>query len=113
MIDKIKEYIIKFAIYEEEPLHIVLGAIMDKKIIGNAYEAVQPILELIKERYLDFYYGSTYKEHNNVTEDELIAYIKIHEPEQFNEYPELEYYLQTTSKGRQLFPDAWKPLSSL
>ena len=112
--DKVKEYILDFALFSEEPLHIIFQALLDDKIIHNAHEAIKPILELIQEQYLDCY-GNKYQEHNNLTKDELIEYIKIHEPQQFKEYPEPreggEYYFKTTKKGMHLFPDEWKPSS--
>ena len=115
MLGKVKDYIVDFTLISEEPLHIILGAMLDEKIISDAREAIQPILELIQEGYLECL-GNEYEEHNNLTEDELIKYVKIHEPEKFEEYPSLEqggeYFLQATDKGRQLFPDEWETLSS-
>jgi len=120
--DKVKEYIIKFALFEKEPLHIVFNAIIEEKIINKAYSAIQPILKLVREQHLECYHQSSrsrdeYEKHDNLTEAELIKYVKIHESQQFKEYPEPEeggeYFLKTTEKGKLLLPEQPRGMKSV
>ena len=111
MLGKVKDYIVEFTLFGKEPLHIVMHVLIDDEVVSSAYLAVQPILELIRDGYVDCY-GNKYKPRNDITAKELIKYIKINEPYKFEEYPSREYYLKATDKGMDLFPDKWEPLSS-
>jgi hypothetical protein len=114
MEDKVKAYIISFAAYDSEPLHIVLSALIKEGLCESASCAIPAILELLQSKYIECYHHSgyssdEYKRVNHLSEDALRDYIRQNEDEGFREYPTPEgggeYYLKTTREGLQFADD--------
>jgi hypothetical protein len=108
MLDKLKAYILEFAAYDSEPLHLLISALIEKGLCESANRAVQPILELVQDNYLECYHhscrgGDKYKAVDNLGPDALREYIKRNEKYNFENYPSPEeggeYFFKTTSKG--------------
>ncbi|MBI4331766.1 MAG: hypothetical protein HY673_10845 [Chloroflexi bacterium] len=111
MIDKIKAYILDFAEYDKEPLHIILGALLEEKLSTNVRDAVAPLLQLLNDGYIECYHhsswsGDPYVRIPHLKEADLMRYVDLHEPEGFQEYPDPEqggeYFFRTTQKGHAL-----------
>jgi hypothetical protein len=108
MLDNLKTYIIEFTAYDSEPLHLLISASIEKRLCESANCVVQPILELLKDNYLECYHhsckgGDKYKAVYNLDQAALEEYIKRNEKHNFENYPSPEeggeYFFKTTFKG--------------
>jgi len=108
MVDKLKEYILEFAAYDLEPLHLLISALIERELCESARCVIRPILELVRDDSLECYRhsgrdGDTYEKMHILTEVELTKYIDCHNKQAFKSYPSPdeggEYFLKTAAKG--------------
>lgn len=106
-------YILEFCLYDLEPLHIVLGALLSEKMIIDADEIIPLIIHSFKMNYIDLWWQSgytkdDYEKVNTLTEDMLVSYIQKNIHNHFKKYPLPEnggeYFIKTTFSGEKLIP---------
>jgi hypothetical protein len=109
MREKIKQYILEYAAYDNEPFHLIISALLSEGLCKNANEIIPYIIELHKNGYLECYYhtcysGNSYERIERIEEKDLEEYVSRNESQGFDEYPEKggEYFFKTTSLGEKL-----------
>ena len=103
----IKTFILNYAQYDREPLHMIINAILMSKLCNNPIELVDPIIKLQKEENISTYYhsGKNNESYNMVNLDKkiLINHFNKIGIKDFYEYPSGgEYFLRITDKGKAL-----------
>jgi hypothetical protein len=115
MVDSIKAYILDFCAYDDEPLHILLSALMDEKLCKKANDAIPILLNLLQEGLIKCSYhsgwsGDKYRPVENLKEADLVEQIRILEKYNFTKYPKSaeggEYFFKTTDIGLKLIEDS-------
>lgn len=104
MLNKLENYILDFASCEEEPLHIVIQSVLSKDLCKKPEEIVEPIIKLHKKHYLDIF-DNDYKLLKIILKEELIKYVSINKPNNFEKYPTNEYYIYSTDDADDLIKD--------
>lgn len=105
-IGNIEKYILDFAAYSEEPLHIIISAVSEEANL-TPKRTVTVILTLFNKGYLKCYRhsgksGDPYEE-TTVNKNILLDYIERNQGNAFSEYPAgEEYFFQTSDKGWEL-----------
>ena len=106
MLSDSEKYILDFAAYNEEPLHIIISAVSSRMNLSPE-KIVLIIIELASRDYLECMLDSGLSEESlkriNNNEEMILDYVKRNEKQGFSEYPEEEeFYFKTTSKGWEL-----------
>jgi len=104
MTDKetIEKYIMEFAL-NEEPLYIIISAVMEEGLCETPREVVAILVEMFKKGYLvacslSGIGGDQYVEVKDLDENEI--YSIIEKRKDFKEYPEgKEFFFQTSEKA--------------
>jgi hypothetical protein len=108
---KIKDFVLEFASYAGEPFHIIIGALIEKKLCADPRDIVDPLLDLVDKGYLEVYYISKldkrlikdYKREN--LREKLFEYIEVNKSKGFENPSVPEYEFKTTDKGREFIKD--------
>lgn len=102
-------FLLDYAAYDSEPLHLLISAALSGKAIGNAQEIVEPLIELFRNGYIEAYHhsgfsGDPYESLDELKKDNLFYYIERNINNGFTSYPEKggEFFFRTTDKGFEL-----------
>ncbi|MFH0791534.1 MAG: hypothetical protein V2A64_07895 [Candidatus Omnitrophota bacterium] len=111
MTDKLRYSIIKCALYDE-PLYIIIGTILDRKICQASREIIDSIIELFNDGHLDasYYDGGKRQKLSRLTKQELLNYIEENASHNFTEHPDKEYYFQSTESSYKLLKKEDMPI---
>ena len=108
--EKIEKYILEYAAYDLEPMHIIISALISEGLCENHKDAVGSIIELVKKGYLLAYShsgesGAKYIKIEKKDIDKL--YSDVEKRDQFNTYPGgKEYFFKTSDEGMKFVENA-------
>src|SRR3989339_96902 len=84
MLDKIDSNILEFSYYDDEPLH---------ELYKKGYFSVSIVKEKISDEYVKL---------SNLEKKDLLEYVKKHKKDNFQKFPNDEYYFKTTAEAYKL-----------
>jgi len=110
-------YMLEFCDYDKEPLHIVIDALLDDKLIEKAEDIIPLILDSFNRHYINCWWDTgkaddPYIRLNEIKKDDLENYVRNNKRYSFKRYPSFsdggEYYIRTTDIGIKLVPDDYE-----
>lgn len=107
MLDKIDSNILEFSYYDDEPLHIIIQTIMELRYFKSPEEIVKRLHELYKKGYFSVSIvkekiSDEYVKLSNLEKKDLLEYVKKHKKDNFQKFPNDEYYFKTTAEAYKL-----------
>lgn len=108
---------LEFCSYDEEPLHIVIDALLEEKLMEKAEDIIPLIMDFFDRHYINCWWHSCksddpYIRLNKINKEDLENYVRNNKRYSFKQYPLSsdggEYFIRTTDIGIKLVPDDYE-----